>query len=59
MYKKTPDGVLEVVDCKVSSSPLSHPVKDGQMVEVAGRQHYFISRYYSITNEFKPFSVKA
>jgi len=34
--KKTPDGVSEVVDCEVSSPPLSHPVKDGQMVEVAG-----------------------
>jgi len=36
VHKKTSSGVLEVVDCEVSSPPLSHPVEGGQMVEVAG-----------------------
>ncbi len=36
VHKKTPDGVSEVVDCEVSSPPVSRPVEGGQMVEVAG-----------------------
>ena len=35
-HKKTPDEKSEVVHCEVPSPLLSHPVKDGQMVEVAG-----------------------
>ncbi len=36
MHKKTSDGVSEVVDCEVPSPPLSHPVKGGRKMEVAG-----------------------
>ena len=35
-HKKTSDDKSEVVHCEVSSPPLSHSVKGGQMVEVAG-----------------------
>ena len=36
VHKKTPDGVSEVVNCEVSSPPLTRPVEGAQVVEVAG-----------------------